>query len=144
MLREERIASMLTLQEFMMRRFEPAMRTREASEARLRQITKRTERAGNLLRTRVEVQRSMQNQGILKSLDKRANIQLKMQKTVEGLSVVAISYYAVNLLGGLLVPIAKTWNMNKYTLIFILTIPVVLVIWFMITKIKNKHFNSDD
>ena len=96
-LREDRFQGRQTFAEFMMRRFDPAMRTVKATERRLQTMAERAIRAGDLLRTRVDVERSAQNQKLLESMDKRADLQLRLQKTVEGLSVVAISYYAVNL-----------------------------------------------
>ncbi len=96
-LREERFEGRQTFGEFMMRRFDPAMRTVKATERRLQAMADRAMRAGDLLRTRVDVERSAQNQKLLESMDRRADLQLRLQKTVEGLSVVAISYYAVNL-----------------------------------------------
>ena len=81
----------------MMRRYDPAMRTVKSTEERLNAMTNRATRAGNLLRTRVDVERSAQNQSLLESMDRRADLQLRLQRTVEGLSVVAISYYAVSL-----------------------------------------------
>jgi hypothetical protein len=81
----------------MMRRYDPAMRTVKSSESRLQGMAERAQRAAELLRTRVDVERSAQNQKLLESMDKRADLQLRLQRTVEGLSVVAISYYAVNL-----------------------------------------------
>jgi uncharacterized membrane-anchored protein len=55
----------------------------------------------------VDVERSAQNQALLESMDRRADLQLRLQKTVEGLSVVAISYYAVNLVVYLVGPLAE-------------------------------------
>ena len=67
-------------------------------------------RAGDLLRTRVDVDRSRQSQQLLESMDRRADLQLRLQHTVEGLSVVAISYYAVNLLSYIAAPFADHWG----------------------------------
>jgi uncharacterized membrane-anchored protein len=69
-------------------------------------MAERAERAAELLRTRVDVERSAQNQRLLESMDRRADLQLRLQHTVEGLSVVAISYYAVSLAAYLLAPLA--------------------------------------
>ena len=91
-LREERFKGRQTFGEFMTRRYEPAMRTVKSSEARLKSMADRAMRAGELLRTRVDVERSAQNQALLASMDRRADLQLRLQKTVEGLSVVAVSY----------------------------------------------------
>ncbi len=38
-----------------------------------------------------------QNQTLLASMDRRARLQLRLQQTVEGLSVAAICYYVVGL-----------------------------------------------
>ncbi|MEM1302307.1 MAG: DUF3422 domain-containing protein, partial [Pseudomonadota bacterium] len=97
-LREERFNGRQTFSEFMMRRYDPAMRTVEATETRLRGMSDRALRAGDLLRTRVDVERQSQNQKLLESMDRRADLQLRLQKTVEGFSTVAITYYAVSLL----------------------------------------------
>ena len=107
-LREARFNGRQTLHEFMMRRFDPAMRTVKSAEARLAKMAERAMRAGQLLSTRVDVERSAQNQELLASMDKRADLQLRLQNTVEGLSVVAISYYAVNLVGYLAMPSGRT------------------------------------
>ncbi len=45
----------------------------------------------------MSVTREEQNQKILGSMDRRANLQLRLQQTVEGLSVAAITYYIVGL-----------------------------------------------
>ncbi|WP_147124500.1 DUF3422 family protein [Shimia ponticola] len=103
-LREERFLGRQTFSEFMMRRFDPAMRTVQATERRLRGMSDRALRAGDLLRTRVDVERQSQNQKLLESMDRRADLQLRLQKTVEGFSTVAITYYAVSLLMYLAAP----------------------------------------
>ncbi len=136
-LREARFCGMQTFAEFMMRRFDPAMRTVESTEARLRSMTDRAFRAGELLRTQVEVDRSEQNQKLLASMDKRAELQLRLQETVEGLSVVAVSYYAVNLLTYLLAPLAYTVGVEKPILSAALILPVVGAVWLMTRRIKN-------
>jgi len=112
-LREERFMGRQTFGEFMMRRFDPAMRTVKSTQARLQAMSDRAVRASDLLRTRVDVERSAQNQELLTSMDKRADLQLRLQKTVEGLSVVAISYYAVNLVLYVLGPLGVALDMSK-------------------------------
>ena len=98
-LREERIGGRQLFEEFMIRRFDPAMRTCRSAKERLAELSARAERAANLLRTRVDVANQAQNVEVLRAMDRRAAMQLRLQETVEGLSVVAISYYAVNLAG---------------------------------------------
>jgi len=137
-LREGRFLGRQTFGEFMMRRFDPAMRTVESTQARLRSLSDRALRAGDLLRTRVDVERSAQNQSLLTSMDQRADQQLRLQQTVEGLSVVAISYYAVSLALYMLGPIEKTYGISK-TYIGAGVTPIVLVlVWLMIRRIHRR------
>ncbi|CUH76710.1 DUF3422 family protein [Tropicibacter naphthalenivorans] len=142
-LREERFKGRQTFREFMTRRYDPAMRTVKSSERRLESMVQRATRAADLLRTRVEVGRSAQNQQLLESMNKRAELQLRLQETVEGLSVVAISYYAVSLAGYLLYPLTGLLGISKGELTALVTLPVVLVVWWMIRRIK-LHAGAHD
>ena len=137
-LREERFKGRQTFGEFMMRRYDPAMRTVKASERRLSAMADRAMRAGNLLRTRVDVERSAQNQSLLESMNARADLQLRLQKTVEGLSVVAISYYAVSLAGYLVSPLAGPLAISANSLKAAVTLPVVLLVWWAIRRIRKR------
>ncbi|WP_300551237.1 DUF3422 domain-containing protein [Roseovarius sp.] len=137
-LREERFEGRQTFAEFMMRRYEPAMRTMRATKERLDAMADRAMRAGELLRTRVDVERSAQNQSLLESMDKRADLQLRLQRTVEGLSVVAISYYAVSLAGYLLYPLTGVLGLSKGMITAAVTLPVVALVWWMVQRIRNK------
>ncbi len=136
-LREERFEGGQSFADFMMRRYEPAIRTVKSTEKRLQTLSDRAIRAGELLRTRVDVERSAQNQALLTSMDRRADLALRLQHTVEGLSVVAISYYAVSLLGYLLYPLTEA-GISKGMLTAGVTVPVVLAVWFAIRKIRRR------
>jgi uncharacterized membrane-anchored protein len=96
-LREERIEGLQTIAEFMDRRLRPAMHTCQSVAERQESLSQRVARASNLLRTRVDVALEGQNRDLLASMDRRAQLQLRLQQTVEGLSVVAISYYLLGL-----------------------------------------------
>lgn len=137
-LREERYGSRQTFAEFMMRRYDPAMRTVTSTEARVQSLADRAMRAGELLRTKVDVARSAQSQKLLASMDRRADLALRLQETVEGLSVVAISYYAVSLAGYLFYPVTEAFGLSKGMLLSILTLPVVAAVWFMVRQIKAR------
>ncbi|MEQ6248384.1 DUF3422 domain-containing protein [Sulfitobacter sp. HNIBRBA3233] len=136
-LRENRFQGLQEFGEFMMRRYEPAMRTVVSMEQRLERMSARASRASDLLRTRVDVERSAQNQAILASLDRRADLQLRLQHTVEGLSVVAISYYAVSLVAYLLYPLTNVTGLSKGMLTAIVTVPVVLVVWGAVRRLRK-------
>lgn len=96
-LRQGRISGIPTPQGFVMKRLMPAMETCRAMSTRLEALSNRINHATGLLRTRVDVDLQEQNASLLQSMDRRARVQLRLQETVEGLSVVAISYYMVGL-----------------------------------------------
>ncbi len=98
-LRERRLPGTQTVEEFMGRRLAPAMATIESIGRRELELSERVARASRLLSTRVDVARERQNQELLASMDRRARLQLRLQETVEGLSVAAITYYVVGLVG---------------------------------------------
>jgi uncharacterized membrane-anchored protein len=137
-LRETRFGGRQTFGEFMMRRYEPAMRTVKSTQSRLQALADRAIRAGDLLRTRVDVERSAQNQALLESMDRRADLQLRLQRTVEGLSVVAISYYAVSLAGYLLYPVTEATGLSKGMLTALVTLPVVGLVWWLVHRLRSR------
>ncbi|MEL6207391.1 MAG: DUF3422 domain-containing protein [Pseudomonadota bacterium] len=137
-LRETRFQGRQTFQEFMARRFDPAMRTVKSTEGRLSAMAERAIRAGDLLRTRVDVERQAQNQALLASMDRRADLQLRLQRTVEGLSVVAISYYAVNLATYVAYPAVEPLGMTKGAATAFLTPLVVGAVWLLVRRLRNE------
>ncbi|HEX9392734.1 MAG TPA: DUF3422 domain-containing protein [Usitatibacteraceae bacterium] len=98
-LREERLEGVQTIDEFLERRLAPAMNTCESAAQRLFNLSERIARTSALLRSRVDIEREQQNQALLASMDRRARLQLRLQQTVEGLSVAAITYYVTGLVG---------------------------------------------
>jgi uncharacterized membrane-anchored protein len=98
-LREQRIPGLQTIEEFMARRFAPAVTTCQTVSQRLHDLSERVAQASGLLATRVGIARERQSQALLSSMDRRAKLQLRLQQTVEGLSVAAISYYVAGLVG---------------------------------------------
>ncbi len=135
---EARVAGRQTFAEFMMRRFDPAIRTVKSAEARLRTMAERAARAAELLRTRVDVERSRQNQRLLESMDRRADLQLRLQHTVEGLSVVAISYYALSLAGYAVYPFLHGLGASKEVAMALLVAPVMLAVWLLVRRIRAR------
>jgi uncharacterized membrane-anchored protein len=98
-LREDRLPGLQTFQEFTERRLAPAMMTCQSVADRQERLSLHLARVTQLLSTRVDLSREAQTQGVLASMDRRARIQLRLQETVEGLSVAAITYYIVGLVG---------------------------------------------
>lgn len=97
-LRERAIPGTQTIGEFMQRRLSPAMATVEATAQRLASLSQRVARTSDLLRTRVDISTEAQNQQLLEKLTRGQETQLRLQATVEGLSIAAISYYVISLL----------------------------------------------
>ena len=97
-LRERAIPGTQTIGEFMQRRLSPAIATVAATGQRLASLSERISRTSALLRTRVDIATEAQNQQLLEKLTRGQSLQLRLQATVEGLSIAAISYYVVSLI----------------------------------------------
>lgn len=144
-LRETRIPGLQTIGEFLNRRFDPAIRTCASVEGRLEALSARATRAADLLRTRVDVALAAQNQRLLQSMDRRAALQLRLQETVEGLSVVAISYYALGLAAYLAEPLAQAAGLGSKYVKAALVPLVVGVVWFFLRRMKRRlHHAQQD
>ena len=138
-MREERIEGLQRIETFLERRFAPAMNTSEAAERRLNALAERSERASNLLRTRVDIALEAQNQSLLRSLEQSARRQLRLQQTVEGLSVVAISYYLLAILGRILEGAeALHWAPHAVMAEAVLAPFVVLAVWLAIRRVRRS------
>jgi uncharacterized membrane-anchored protein len=98
-LRQQRIEGLQTFTEFLEARLAPAIATCESTQHRQTDLAQRAARLTSLLRARVEVSLQEQNRRLLESMNRRAQLQLRLQETVEGLSVIAIGYYGVGLIG---------------------------------------------
>lgn len=138
-LREQRVGGKQLFSEFMKRRFDPAMRTCRSAERRLQDLSNRVARASTLLSTQVNVAAEAQNRELLESMNKRAEMQLRLQQTVEGLSVVAISYYGVSLAGYLMKPFGKSLGVDGDFLTAAIAIPVVLAVWWTVRRIRRSN-----
>lgn len=137
-LKETRAAERQLLSEFMARRFAPAMRTVAATQRRLESLTERASRAVRLLGARVDVAVESQNRDLLDSMNRRAEAQLRLQRTVEGLSVVAISYYAVGLVGYVAKPLAEPLGVSESALLAALAPAVVFAVWVALRRLRRR------
>lgn len=142
-LREVRIQGIQTIGEFMKRRLEPAVSTCTSTASRFNLLSKRISNAGQLLRTRVEMTIEKQNQALLTSMDLRAKMQLRLQETVEGLSIVAITSYIVSLIG-LIIKATNTSEITNIdpTLATGVSIPIVLLIVALAVRRIHKKILS--
>lgn len=143
-LREERIEGLQTIDEFMDRRMLPAMRTCQSTAVRQDRLAERVARTTSLLRTRVDLAMEAQNRDLLRSMDRRAKLQLRLQETVEGLSVAAISYYLVGLVGYAAKGVDAAGLPVPVELVTGLSIPVVvLIVWSALQRVRRRLARDD-
>jgi uncharacterized membrane-anchored protein len=137
-MREAPIPGTQMLGEFLQRRLAPAINTVQATAQRLNALSQRIERTSALLRTRVDIAAEAQNQQLLEKLTKGQELQLRLQSTVEGLSIAAISYYVVSLIlyAGKAAK-AAGWGVNPEILAGVLTPAVLLGIWWATRQIRK-------
>lgn len=126
---------------FLDRRNAPALRTCERMEANLADLAARLTRASSLLRTRIDVELAKQNNALLASMSERTRLQLRLQQTVEGLSVAAISYYVVGLAAYLLKGVKEGGLLPvPLDLAVGITVPAaVLGVALVVRRIRNRH-----
>jgi len=130
---------------FLARRMQPAMRTCTTTEERQANLSQKLARAANLLRTRVDVELEQQNRNLLKSMNARTRLQLRLQTTVEGLSVAAISYYVVGLFVHVAEGAAAEGLRVDVRLATALFVPLAVVaIWWTVRRIRRRHIGGKE
>ncbi len=137
-LREKRIQGLQMIQEFIEQRLSSAMSTCVLVNDKLETLSTRVERASSLLRTRVEISMEKQSRDLLHSMDKRAHLQLRLQETVEGLSIVVLSYYLLGLVSYGLKAIKAAGIKFDTELATGIAIPVVIgTVFFLVRRIRR-------
>lgn len=130
-LREQRIEGAPTIGEFMERRLAPAMSTCQSVSNRQDSLAARINRSNDMLRTKVNLAQEQKTQSVLDSLNRSAQSQLHLQQAVEGLSVVAISYYGMGLAGYFLKAIKGMGMDVPVDIISGLLLPVIVgAVWY--------------
>lgn len=126
-LREDRIEGLQTFDEFVERRLAPAMNTCAAVRSRHENLSQHLARATQLLSTRVSIASERQNRGILESMNRRVELQVRLQETVEGLSIAAITYYIVGLVSYLAKGLQASGMSFNAELVTALSVPIVVL-----------------
>jgi uncharacterized membrane-anchored protein len=140
---EEAFGAFSTFASFLARRMAPAMRTCTTMSERQADLSKKLSRAANLLRTRVDVEIERQNRDLLHSMNERTRLQLRLQQTVEGLSVAAISYYVIGLLGYVFKGIKEVGVGPDPSLATAAAVPIViLAVALVVRRIRGSHGES--
>jgi uncharacterized membrane-anchored protein len=138
-LREQRIGDRRTIAGFLSRRLAPAMNSCSAAARRQEELSARIERASALLRTRVDVAREEQNQRLLAAMERRGKLSLRLQQTVEGLSVAAITYYGAGLLSYLAKPLKLVWPDLNPDWVVAVAIPLLAyAVWRGVGRIRRE------
>lgn len=140
---ESALPGMQTIGEFMDRRLTPARSTCEWATRRQDSLSQRVSRISNLLRTRVEIEQQQSSQALLTTMNQRQDVQLKLQSTVEGLSVAAITYY----IAGLVSYLAKAaeslgWPWSPQTTTAAAIPIVALGVWLSLRRLHRQVFKG--
>jgi uncharacterized membrane-anchored protein len=143
-LREARLSGLQTIDEFMSRRLAPAAATCSNVSQRLKGLADRIGQASALLATRVGIEREHQNQALLASMDRRAKLQLRLQQTVEGLSIAAIVYYVAGLIGYLAKALRGAGVRIEPDVAVGVSIPVVAVFMVWTVRRMRRKLKADN
>ena len=124
------------IRHFLKRRLTPAVSTAETVLRRRSELAEQIDERAQLLRTQLQLNLQSQTRDLLANLDKSAERQIRLQSAVEGLSTVAIAYYAVGLISPTLEPFVepafKDWVKAGLA-------PVVIgVVWWTLSRIRNR------
>ena len=142
---EVRIESMQSLRDFMERRLAPAMATCRSTDRRQAALSARIARVGDLLRTRVEVEQQQSSRELLAAMNRRQGLQLKLQSTVEGLSVAAITYYVVGLVSYVVKGAQKYGWPFGVELSSAVAVPIVaLAVWLSLQRMHHHITHADE
>lgn len=142
---EQKFGGLPTWSSFLTRRMAPAIRTCATMEGRQANLSRKLARAANLLRTRVDVALEQQNRDLLTAMNRRARLQLRLQQTVEGLSVAAISYYTVGLIGYFLKGLHDAGSPIDPTIGTAVAVPIVLLlVALVVRRIRRRYGEHGD
>ena len=94
-----RVEGLPSMSSFLLANSNPAMRTLVSTSERLHGLIESSQLTAELMRTSVTVEQQHQSNSMLESLRSTSQTQLLLQECVEGLSVVAVSYYSIGILG---------------------------------------------
>lgn len=138
-LAEAKLGALPTLGAFVERRLSPARATCAWTAHRQDMLSQRISRMSNLLRTRVEIEQQQSAQALLTTMTSRQELQLKLQTTVEGLSVAAITYYIVGLIAYGAEGLVKLgWPLSAKTTAAVAIPIVAFAVWWSIRRLHHR------
>lgn len=138
-LEEVSIGEFTAIQRYLSNRIEPALATCRATEKRLDRLAVKIQRSIELLDARINLSLQTQNQSVLDTIAKTALSQYRLQKTVEGLSTIAISYYSLAILGYVFDGLHQAMPISKSVALLISAPFVLLGVWLGLRRIHRLH-----
>ncbi|MDD1963806.1 DUF3422 domain-containing protein [Pseudomonas putida] len=142
-LRESHTGESQRIGVFIERRFLPSVRYCMAIQSRLSLLADSVSSLSDLVQARAQVEVEQQNAKILQSLNARASTQIKIQKAVEGLSVIATAYYLISLLKLIYQGTTELGVIFPTATAILISIPITLaVIWHSRRSIKKLEANE--
>lgn len=134
---ESPIGESTTFQRYLDNRVQPALATCRAMEKRLADLGTKVQRSIELLNATITVSIQTQNQEVLDTILRTAQSQYRLQETVEGLSIIAISYYTLGILGYIAEGLHEVLPIDKAMLLTLLAPVVVLVAFVGIRRLRR-------
>lgn len=121
-----------TFAAFLARRLTPAIRTCGATEARQDNLSRKLARAAQLLRTRVDIELESQNRDLLRNMNERVQLQLKLQQAVKWVSIAAITYYLLSIFHLIFEGLHREVEAFDPVVATAIAVPIILplVLWF--------------
>ena len=95
-----------------------------------------------IIRTRIDLIVQAQNLSLLQSVDKTTKSQVLLQHTVEGLSVIVITYYLAGLGGYVFKGLQEVGWLTNSNLATALFVPVAIGLAFVITTVSRKYLHK--
>ena len=138
---EDTVGYASTLRRYLGNRIEPAIATCRAFEKRQAALASKLDRAIGLLNTRIGLDMQMQNRSVLSRISDTAQSQYRLQRTVEGLSVIAISYYALGILSYVLTGAEEVAHFSKPLAVALAAPVVILLVWVGVRMVQRRHWS---
>ena len=133
------VANYQSLTDFTERRLVPASRTCSVFRTRLSHIAERISGVMHTLDVRIDIRIKAQNLGVMQSMERSTQLQLRLQTLVEGLSVIAAAYYLIGLTAYIVKGVsAFPSGFSSEVLIGAITVPVILLIYALVRRLRYK------
>jgi uncharacterized membrane-anchored protein len=142
-LHEESLKSATTIERYLSNRVDPALATCRTVEQRMLALGEKIERGIGLLNTRISLDIQTQNRAVLTNIANTSKSQFRLQRTVEGLSTIAISYYLLGIVSYVLNGVAEWAHFSKPVAIALAAPVILLLVWVSVRAIRGKHPEAD-